>query len=94
MITWDFFNFPKKLFDRRPIMEVKPVIGCVLCDQVKFFHSHFFEIFDLLDNIINRPASLFSTQPGDDAERAGMVASLGNLHIGGVGGGCEEARGF
>ena len=67
--------------------EIHAVVGGVLADEVDLLHARGDETLDLPDHRLDGAAAVATAHPGDDAEGAGVIASLGDLHIGGVRGG-------
>ena len=64
--------------------EVFAVGGGVLADERDFAHAGGGQIFRFAHHRLESAAAEFSAQLRDDAERAGMVAALGDLDVGGV----------
>src|SRR5258705_6718744 len=61
--------------------QVEPVIRRILRNQIQFLYSIRNQRLRLLRNVLKRPAAVTSPHSRNDAERAGMIATLGNLHI-------------
>lgn len=58
--------------------------GRVLGNQIEFFHAFFDELARLGDDAFDGATAMAAPDLRDDAERAGMVAALGDLDVGGV----------
>ena len=72
--------------------EVFAVGGGVLADQGDFADSGGGQIFGFAHHGFKAPAAECAAKLGDDAERAGVIAALGDLDVGGMAGRGEHAR--
>ena len=66
--------------------EIHPVVGGVLANEVDLFHAGGDEPLDLLHHRLNRAAPVTPSHPRNDAEGTGVIAPLGDLYIGRMGG--------
>ena len=73
-------------------MTVDAVKRRVLRDEQDLFHAAGRERTRLADDRIGWAAPVVAAQRRDDAEGALVIASLGDLHVGVVFGGCEKTR--
>ena len=73
--------------------QIFAVAGGVLADQVDFADALLEEAGGLGDDGFEAPAAEGAAILGDHAEGAGMIAALGDLHVGEVARGGENARG-
>jgi len=62
--------------------EIFAVAGSVLADQGDLAHALRYKSLGLGDDGFHRPRAELAAQLGDDAEAAGVVASLGDLDVG------------
>ena len=61
--------------------EIFAVAGCVLTDERDLLHAASNELPGFGDNGFKTARTEFAAQVGDDAERARMVAALGNFDV-------------
>ena len=73
--------------------EVFAEAGCVLPDEVDFAHALGGEALGLDDDRGDGARAELAAELRNDAEGAGMIAAFGNLDVGGVASGGEQARG-
>ena len=59
-------------------------VGGVLADEIDFADTGLDELGDLADDAVLGAAAVAAADAGDDAERAGVVAALGDFDVGGV----------
>ena len=69
------------------------VTGGVLADEGDFADALLDELMGLGDDRLETAGAELAAEIGDDAEAAGMVATLGDLDVGRGSGGGAEARG-
>ena len=75
------------------IPEVHAVVGGVLADEINLLHTFGNEAANLAHNGIDGAAAVASAHLGNHAKATGMIATLGDFHIGGVVWRETEARG-
>ncbi len=73
--------------------EVFAEAGCVLPDEIDFANALGGEALRLDDNRGDGAGAELAAQLRNDAEGAGMIAAFGDLDVGGVARGGEQARG-
>ncbi len=74
--------------------EVHAEVGRILADEIDLPHPSGNQGAHFRHHGGDGPAAVASAHPWDDTKRAGVVAPLGNLNVGGVGGGEAETRGI
>ena len=82
----------QELRELRLAVEVAPVLRRVLRDEDDLLHAARGEVHHLIADILDGAAAVGAADVGDGAEGAAVVAALGDLHIGGVGGRRRDAR--
>ena len=65
-----------------PSFKIAAVGDGVLRDQVHLEDAAATKLFDLAHDVVGRARALLAAHLRDDAERAGAVAALGDLHVG------------
>ena len=64
----------------RPAIQIKSVVGQVLCDELKLFHPFGRQLTHLLHDLLHRTRLVGPCNDRDGAIRTGTVTSLANLH--------------
>ena len=73
---------PEQLGERRAVLEVAPVAGHVLGDDVELADAFGENRLGLGDHVVDRPRAELAADAGDGAERADVLAAFGDLEIG------------
>ena len=82
--TVDVVERPQEMGGVGAVLEVGPVVGRVLGNQVDLDHALRRQAPGFFDDRGDRPRALQTAEGRDGAERAGVVAPLRDLEVGGM----------